>query len=31
MQRPLLNILKNGEVEVKHQIWAAFLFGLQNA
>ena len=31
MQRPLMNILKNGEAEVKHQIWAVFLFGLQNA
>ena len=30
MERPLVNILKNGEVEVKHQIWAVFLFGLQN-
>ena len=31
MERPLVNILKNEEVEVKHQIWAVFLFGLQNA
>ena len=24
MERPLVNILKNGEVEVKHQRWAVF-------
>ena len=24
MERPLVNILQNGEIKVKHQIWAVF-------
>ena len=30
MERPVVNILSNGEVKVKHQIWAVFSFVLQN-
>ena len=30
MERPLVNILLNGEVEVKHKIRTVFSFGLQN-
>ena len=30
MERPLLDALLNGEVEMKHQISAVFSFGIQN-
>ena len=31
METLLVNILQNGEVEVKYQLWAVFSFGLENA
>ena len=30
MEIPLVYKLQNGEVKVKHQIWADFSFGVQN-
>ena len=30
MEIPVVDILSNGEVKAKHQIWAVFSFVLQN-